>query len=202
VTARVGVTLLELVVGLTIIAAVVSVGYGSVAAVAEHRQRIAVARDEVARVAWVRRALVSWVASARLGIEDGSPAFSGLDGVHHDLPNDELTFVTTARTPLGIGETVVRLYVDRDAKTTVRGLSAELVEWGKRRRTAIQLAPDVSGLDVTYLTGTLGQPRWLPSWISSSVLPIGARITLSATPPDSLPPLLRFPVSVALMGGR
>jgi hypothetical protein len=43
----------------------------------------------------------------------------------------------------------------------------------------------------------LGDRGWLPSWVSSTIIPSGVEIRLAG---DSLPPLLRLPLMVAIGG--
>jgi len=197
-----GMTLLELVVALTITGAAMAAGYGAFATLVDQWPRITAATDEVARAAAVRRTLVEWLCAARVGLGADGPEFRGLDGIAGGDPDDELTFVTDAPTPLGDAATIVRLFVDRDPTTPERGLTAALAEWRGTARKRVELEPRVTGLDVRFLSSILGGDRWLPSWISRSVLPRGVEIRLTASPPDTLPALLTLPVTVAPGGGQ
>jgi prepilin-type N-terminal cleavage/methylation domain-containing protein len=199
---RPGMSLLELVVGLTITGVVFAAGYAAVASIADHRQRVDQATRELARAATVRHTLASWLSGARLMAEQDGPDFRGFDGDHRGLPDAELTFLTTAVTPLGVGHTIVRLYVDRSDGTPETGLVAELVEWRGAARTRLEVEPRATGMSLRYLTGVSGDRRWLPSWISSSVLPLGVELALVSDAADPLPPLLELPILVALGGGR
>jgi hypothetical protein len=207
-------TLLELVIALTITGLMLSAGYATFATLADRRAVAAERADDVARAAALRRTLAGWLASARLTIEEDEIAFRGLDGVRStnhetiaattaDLPDDDLTFLTTAPTPLGNGETLAHLYIDRTDQTPERGLVVELAEWRGTRRARVELDTTVAGLDVRYLSGVLGARQWLPSWVSTTVLPAGLELRLSAaTTKDSLPPLLAVPITVAFGSGR
>jgi prepilin-type N-terminal cleavage/methylation domain-containing protein len=210
--ARTGLTLIELVVAVTIAGIVLAAGYAALGQIADSRQRARAATDVVSRSAAIRRTIRAWVAGARLTIEEDAVVFRGLDGVHDggddprtrsrfDLPDDEVTFLTTATTPLGANGTVVRIFVDRDEKTPERGLVARLTELGSVRAATVELEPHVSSLDVRYLSSVLGAPQWLPSWISSSVMPGGVELRIGALSADSLPPLLSLPLTVAFGGG-
>jgi len=195
-------TLLELVVALTITGAAMAAGYGAFATLVDQRHRIAAATDEVARAAAVRRMLTDWLSGARVGPGNDGPEFRGLDGVAGTEPDDELTFVTDARTPLGDAPTIVRLFIDRDPATPERGLTADLAEWRGTATLRMELEPSAAGLDARYLSAMLGGDRWLPSWISRSLLPRGVEIRLSTALGDSLPALLALPVTAAVAGGR
>ncbi|HEX2091660.1 MAG TPA: type II secretion system protein [Longimicrobiaceae bacterium] len=199
---RFGTTLIELVVGLTIVGLVLAAGYGALHSVVEHRQRADETTREVVRASTLRHTLVSWLAGAHLTVEEGGPEFRGLDGIGADASLDEVTFLTTASTPLDGGAPIfVRLFVDRDEATPERGLVAELAEWRGSRTLRLEMEPRAAGLELRYLSGISGGERWMPSWISSSVLPRGVELTLVPPPADSLAPLLRLPIRVHLEGG-
>jgi hypothetical protein len=70
------------------------------------------------------------------------------------------------------------------------------------RTTRRTLADEVHGLDVHYLSGVLGARRWLPSWVSTSVLPVGVEVRLVPPPGESLHPTLALPLRVHLEAGR
>lgn len=201
-TSRAGMTLLELVVGLTVAGLVLAAGYGAFSSIVDHSGRAAQAADAEARAAAMREALVSWLAGARLTVEEAGPPFRGLDGVYEDQPDDQLTFLTTGATPLGVRHTIVRLYVDRDEETPERGLTADFAEWRGPAAAQVEIEPRVTGLNLQYLTSIRPGTRWLPSWISSSVMPLGVEMTLTAASGDTLPPLLTHPIVVAFESAR
>lgn len=200
--ARPGMTLLELVIALAVAAMAMAAGYSALASMVDHRARVAHATDAVIRGAAERWMLESWLTGARLTPE-GSIAFRGLDGETLDhLSDDELTFLTTAPTPLGASETVVHLVVERDSVPSRRGLIADLTEWNGLGARRVIIDSAVAGLSLRYITGVLGQRQAVPSWISSSVLPAGVVMTLTPTQGDSLPSALGLPIAVPLRGGR
>ena len=92
----------------------------------------------MSRAAAQRRTLLAWLEGARLTVDQDGPQFRGLDGTADAVPDDELTFLTTAQTPLAAAESVVRLYIDRDTLTPERGLTAELWSWHSLRRSRIE----------------------------------------------------------------
>jgi prepilin-type N-terminal cleavage/methylation domain-containing protein len=209
-----GMTLLEVVVALTITGLAVTAGYAALASVMDQRDRADHALDGALRVANERRTLRTWLAGARLSIEAGSPDFNGLDGTYDGrtlratLSNgrtvgpqadDALRFLTSAATPLAPDGTMIRLYVDRDTLTPVRGLAAELRDWRTNRGQVVELDSTVSGLDLRYYSIPLGDRGWLPSWVSRTLLPSGIELTLTG---DSLPPLLALPMLVAVGATR
>jgi len=198
---RRGMTLLELIVGLTVTALVLTAGFAAATAIGDGRGQLEAAMDAVARQASARAEIISWVSGATLLADEGGPQFRGLDGVRQDAPDDQLTFLTTSPTPLGTGNVIVRLYVDRDDATPERGLTAAFAEWRGTATTRIELDPRVQGLDIRYLSSFQFRSGWLPSWISSTLLPSGVELLLVAAPGDTLPPLLRLPMVVPLRRG-
>jgi len=190
-------TLIELLVALTITGLMMGSGYGALSVMVDHRARVMAATDAVASAAAKRRMLTGWLRGARLTIE-GDATFEGLHGVDEDRPDDALTFVTNAPTPLGVTETVVHVYIDRDDKTPERGLTVTLTDrkGGVSRR--IEVDPRATGLDIRYLSGLFGKRAWLESWVSTTVLPSAVRLIASSEPPDSLPSLLRPAIVVPL----
>lgn len=194
-----GMTLLEVVIGLTIVGMALAAGTAALASVVDHRARVDAVTGEVISAATARRTLIGWLAGARLRPEGGGPSFTGLDGTLDGRPDDELTFLTEADTPLGPGgETIVRLFVDRDKETATRGLTAEFREWRGSRSAVIAIDSAVTVLDIIYFTRIVAGHETLPSWVSSTLLPQGIEVRLSGV--DSLPvaPLLALPLRVPL----
>jgi len=197
-----GMTLLELVIGITVTGLALSAGFGALAMLGDRRARLDATMDEVAHAATVRADLTRWLGGAHLLAEEGGPNFRGLDGEwEQQFPDDELTFLTTAPAPLGTGETVVRIYVDRDSGTVERGLTAAFMTWRGSAVTRLELDPRVAGLDARYLSGVTGRPAWLSSWISTTLLPAGIELRLTSARQDTLPPLLRLPIHVSFRSG-
>jgi prepilin-type N-terminal cleavage/methylation domain-containing protein len=197
-------TLLELIVAITISAIAMTAGYAAFATIIDRRKQVTEATGEIARSAAARRSLEDWLSGAHLTLEDNGPSFRGVDGERERLPDDEITFLTNAPTPLGASETIVRLYVVHDTAASDRGLVAELSAWEGSDGATEHLVIDrhVVSLNAEYLSGLIGARKWLPSWISSSVLPAGVRLSLGAARGDTLAPLLGLPVVVAIRGGQ
>jgi hypothetical protein len=103
---------------------------------------------------------------------------------------------------LGPGETLVRLYVDRDAATPEQGLTAVFAEWRGSAIRRVELDRSIAGLDARYLSHLMGKSVWLPSWVSSTVLPAGVELRFLPPPGDTLAPLLQLPLVVPLRSGQ
>jgi prepilin-type N-terminal cleavage/methylation domain-containing protein len=198
-------TLIELIVALTITGLALSSGYSAYATLADRRIIADQRADAVVHAAAIRSTLVSWLAGARLTIEEDDIVFRSVGGTRQtltgELPDNDLTFFTSAGTPVGNHGTIIHLFVEHDSAGE-HGLIAELSEWRGHQHVRIQLDSATAGLDVSLLSSVLGIRSWVTSWVSSTVLPAGGRLTLSAKPGDSLPPLLRVPITVSIENGR
>jgi prepilin-type N-terminal cleavage/methylation domain-containing protein len=222
-----GFTLIELVVALAVTGVALAFAVAAFAQVVDLRETFKENVDHGLAAAAARAAITAWVREARLESSSGA-VFSGMDSrfdgslmsasalessvgdseqsnQRAGIADDELTLTTAAQTLLGIPLTTVRIFVDRDPGTFEQGLVAELRQpEGLESRTVV-LDAFATGLDVRYLSSVTGESRWLPSWISSSVLPRGVEIRVLHEPPsevDEAYPLLALPIRVALDEGR
>ena len=127
-TGRAGFTLMEVMVGLTVAALALTAGFATLAFISDSQHPVDRAAALALTGATTRRLLTDWLGESRLRVSRRGEYFQGLDGEERGSPSDELIFPTTASTPLGVGTTVVRLYIDRDEDTPERGLVAELTE--------------------------------------------------------------------------
>ncbi|HEX6941000.1 MAG TPA: hypothetical protein VF158_16395 [Longimicrobiales bacterium] len=193
-------TLIEIVVALVIAGAVVTAGVAAFASIADHRRRAEEATAAIARAAAIRETLRSWLAGATLVPGEGGPPFRGIDGIRGDTPDDVLVFLTSARTPLGPGPALLQIAIDHDDETTERGLVADILEWRGTARTRIEIEPGAAGLDLRYLSSLRGQPQWLPSWISNTLLPAGLELRIVPADGREVHPLLARPLLVPLQG--
>lgn len=201
-TSRRGFTLIELMVAIAIAGVAITAGYGALTTVIDQRSRIEAATAATSRAWALRETLADWIAGSSLAPSGPGASFRGVSGMHERVPDAEVTFFTSARTPLGDGGTVVRLFVARDAAGIAHGLAADLSENAGPRHATIVLDSTIAGLEVRYRSSVFSAAQWLDSWISRTVLPSGVELTLHAAGRDSIAPLLRVPMTVALEGGR
>ena len=199
---RRGITLVELLVALSVTGLTVATGYASLGTLADQRDRVRSASAATVRAAAVRGEIASWIEGAYVTGEAASPPFQVTDHAERGHPDDELAFLTSADTPLGRGDVAVRLYVDADVHTPERGLVAELTERFGARTARVELDSSVVALDVRCLSDMRGPRQWLRSWSSGELLPLGVEIRLGSGGTGRLAPLLRVPITVALVGGR
>lgn len=203
---RRGMTLLELLVAITITGMMVSAGFSTFTTLADRRDASSSATLATLREAGARAALMRWLGSARLTIQEDDIVFRAVDGMaRHSIDradDDAVEFFTAAPTPVSPHGTIVRLYVDRADSTRERGLVAELRHPVSGRFERLELVRGAVSLDGRFLSGLFGHRQWVESWVSTSVLPAGARLTIGAGRGDTLPPLWRLPITVSIEGGR
>jgi prepilin-type N-terminal cleavage/methylation domain-containing protein len=194
---RAGFTLIELLVCMTVAALPLAARFGALGAL--HDRSTAAEASDVAAIAGAtqRQLLMEWVSAARMTATTGEP-FDGQDDEVQGVPRDALLMPTTARTPLEGLTTVMGLYIDDDPDTPERGLVAEMtgIQVGEDVRR-FEIAPQANGLQIRYLPN-VPQPEWIDGWQGQNSLPRGVEITLTPARGDTLPPLLRIPIRVAL----
>jgi prepilin-type N-terminal cleavage/methylation domain-containing protein len=193
-TARAGMTLIEVVVAIGLASIVMTIGYAGFNAVMWQQERLTHSSHD-ARAALVRRTLAEWLNGAVLIPGSHSAAFRGVDGQHEGRDVDQIQFTTSATTPAASRNTVVRLYIDEDTATNERGLVVELREYATSKMQRLELEPHAMSLDARFASRLLPQRDWLPSWISSSVLPDRVEIRIDG---DSVHPLIKLPFLVTL----
>lgn len=202
---RLGLTLLELQFGLLIVAVVASIGTATLSVLADARQnRLEDATNVLERDAALRRTIITWLEGAHTAIGGNatlSGAFQLIDATRHGRDADVLVFTTSARTPLGTPETTVRLAIGED-NSGPKGLVADMSSWPGGPTAQLQLDSTIASLDVRCLTNLLGGRRWVPNWVSTSVVPRGIELRLRGASNKSVSPMLSMPIVVALEGGR
>ena len=197
-----GFTLLEVLVGLTVAALALTAGFATLGFLSDSDEPVDVASALALRGATTRNLLTEWLGEARYQVGRRGETFQGLDGEVYGTPADELIFPTTASTPLGVGTSVVHLYIDSDPDTPEHGLVAALTVRPTDEPRLVELVPEAGSLELRYLVpveGSIGE--WVDGWISNR-LPGAIRMTLTSTAADTLPPLLQYPLLVALEATR
>ena len=190
-----GFTLMEVLIGITVASLALTAGFATLAFISDREQPVDRAAALALTGATTRGLLADWLGEARLRAPGRGEYFQGLDG----NPSDDLVFPTTASTPLGIGTSVVHLYVDLDDGTIERGLVAELTERVTDEPRLIELIPQVASMQLRYLMplqGTTGE--WVDTWVNTRSLPQAIELTLMAAGQDTLPLLLQHRLLVPL----
>lgn len=197
---RSGLTLVEVVVGLTVAALAATLGAASLGWMVDGSERAPAATSAIAHAAAVRRSLTSWLECAYVADSGASP-FRLTDHEYRGVADDELEFQTAARTPLG-PDVTVRLLVDRDPRTPVRGLAVELTDWSRGRSRLMELDSAVTALEIAALTEMLGERQWVRSWMSAVLIPAAVELRVSSSASGRSASLLELPLRAALGGGR
>lgn len=197
-----GFTLIEVLIGLTVAALALMAGFATLGFILDSDQPVDEAATVALRGATTRNLLTEWLGEARFSAGRMGETFQGLEGEVFGAQTDELIFPTTASTPLGVGITTVRLYIDLDPGTPERGLVAALTEQITHEPRLVELVSEAGSLEIRYLLpieGTTGE--WVDGWISNR-LPRAILLTLGPSRNDTLPPLLRYPILVPLEATR
>jgi len=202
---RRGMTGVELLVALAVTGLAAVIGTATLALLTDRGATLREQSSATEHAAAVRHTVVAWLEDAH-GAQspfsgNDAAAFELLDLRDHGRAADQLLFTTSAPTPLGSGDTFVRLYVDSDRRTPERGLVAELSPWPGAPVTRLELDSTVTDMEARCLTDLAGTPRWLPTFLSAQAVPRGIELRLRSAP-DALAPLLQLPIRVAVEAGR
>jgi hypothetical protein len=193
---------MEVLIGLTVAAMALTAGFATLGFMSDSDEPVDRASALALRGATTRNLLTEWLGEAHQRQGRRGQAFEGWDLEDYGTPIDSLIFPTSASTPLGVGLTVVQLFIDTDDATPEQGLVAALTELMTDEPRIVELIPEVGSLDIRYLLpleGSVGE--WMPSWISGS-LPQAIELTLGPNRGDTLPPLLRYPLLVPVEARR
>lgn len=203
---RAGMTLLELLAALTVTGLAAGIGGATLALLTDRRAALQDSSRPTERAAAARRRIIGWIEGAHGAaspFSGNAPAvFQLLDRTVNGQARDELLFTTSAPTPLGAGDAFVRLYVNDQREADARGLVAEIFERPDGPGLRLLLDPAVTELDARCLTDLAGTTQWMPSFLSTQVVPRGVVLRLRAADPDSLHPLLRLPMRAVVEAGR
>lgn len=224
--ARRGMTLMELLVGLTLTGAMAAVGAAAFGSIIDHQRVIRAATVETERAAALRDQLRTWIGSGtpliqqggvpRLGGQTASAraagqmvsSMSGAQVVSAAAAlGDELTFVTTAANPAMSPSVRMRLFVDGDGGTPEEGLTIEYQASNQTPLQRRQLEPSVGALTVEFLDQRTN--RWRPALEAATIQAIAVRLSLSPLEKGHLPAMLQVPMIFAMptpanpnVGGR
>jgi len=189
-----GMTLLEVVVGLTAMSALVAAAYGAMTVVL-NQTRTNTVLSEVLKDTAVRRRLTEWLRHATLAGVDND--FLLIDGSERDGSADLLRFATAAGPDGAIRQ--VTLEVRRDPGDAVGYLLATVSPVARVAESEqYTLADSVLSFDAHVRSPLVADEAWLDSWVSSSLLPTA--IELSIIRRSWRPTVLQIPVIVQAGG--
>lgn len=216
---RAGMTLMELVIAITILAIMATAGTAAFATIIDRQETIRNASTEMERAAALRETIRQWILQGEISIQRGGlPAGGrgGRGGVGQQIATvapggrvaanagvsaaastgRELTVTTNAPNPLMGAAVRIRLFVDADANTPEEGLTIEYQASATgsplMRR---QLDASVGDLVVEFYDPTTA--RWVDSAQAATLQnPIALRLAMVAAERKTLPRLLELPLTL------
>lgn len=217
---RRGMTLLELVVAITILAMMAIAGTVAFGTVIDQQETIRTAASDVERAAALRETIRQWILQGEPQVQVGGgpnggsrtlqvsrassrsmlvPSALGSSGAASvtsaALTGNELTVVTNGPNPLMAPAVRIRVFVDADDNTPEQGLTIEYQ--GATPQSPLlrrQLDGSVGDLYVEFFDQRSG--RWLASTEASTGQPIALRISMFAAEGYVLPRLLELPLTI------
>lgn len=197
---RAGMTLVEVTIALTLVAASVTGGYQLYRTAGSLSDRVDASLTELASEVAMRATISAWFRHPVVGA--GEAAFYGHDQTWLGIADDRLELWVRNPFPSVSELSRLELFVDRDDATPEEGLVASIAsppDWTERR---LVLAPTVERLNLSFRTPHVSGGQELSSWQSRSLTPRSIRIELGAAPGEHLPPLLSRPWVIAVGGAR
>jgi prepilin-type N-terminal cleavage/methylation domain-containing protein len=209
---RSGMTLLELVIAITIVAMMATGGAAAFATIIDRQETIRTSSVEVERAAALRETLRQWIVQGEPQIQQGGVPRGARGAAATQLANlaragtsqasvtaaastgNELTVTTSAPNPLMAANVRIRIFVDADDNTPEQGLTIEYQASTQTPLMRRELDRSVGDLTVEFYDQRVG--RWIPSTEASTEQPIALRITMVPADGMSLPRLLTLPITI------
>lgn len=210
--ARTGMTLLELVIAITILAMMATGGAAAFATIIDRQETIRTASAEVERAAALRETLRQWIVQGEPQIQQGGVPRGARGVAATQLANlaragssqagvtaaastgNELTVTTNAPNPLMAANVRIRIFVDADDNTPEQGLTIEYQASAQTPLMRRELDRSVGDLAVEFFDQRTG--RWIASTEASTGQPIALRIAMLPAEGVSLPRLLTLPLTI------
>ena len=213
---RSGMTLMELVIAIAILAIMAAAGGSTFATIIDRQHTIRTASAQVERAAALRETIRQWVLQGEIFIQRGGvprgtrgapqqPLFQvggagNLQMVNQGVTaaastGNELTVTTNAPNPLMTAAVQIRLFVDADQLTPEQGLTIEYRSSSQGtpllRR---QLDPDVADLTIEFLDSRTN--RWYPSAQAATINPYALRLTMVPAEGKAIARVLQMPLTI------
>lgn len=220
-SARKGMTLMELVVALVITGMMASIGAATFSSIIDHRRVIVSSTSELERASALRDQIRTWMLSASVQVTTGGATrgitrefFQGASGFNFAFNTgssqqsgsamngtgitasvaggDEITFITTAPNPSNAPSVRMRLFIDADPNTPESGLTLEYQPSTATPLKRIQLEPSIGVLTVEFLDQRKNQ--WVKSTQAATITPIAVRLSMQPYDGGRLPAILQLPL--------
>jgi prepilin-type N-terminal cleavage/methylation domain-containing protein len=221
--ARSGMTLLELVIAIAILAIMATAGGAAFVNIIDRQETIRTASAEVERAAALRETIRQWVLQGDILIQrttgprgavqtatlgrtstsirsvSGNAATAQPPGVTAAASTgSELTVTTQAPNPLGTADARIRLFVDADESTPERGLTMEYQGGQGGNTTPLyrrQLDESVGEITVEFYDPRTN--RWSASTqFGGTQTPIALRLTMIPAEGKSIARMLQVPLTI------
>lgn len=205
---RTGMTLMELMVALVILALAATAGGETFASLIDHRRIVRDANVATERASSLRGMIRGWLAAGTVQIQRGGVPQLGRNAgpVTTATPSsmnatattaaqasgDELTFTTSAASPAMQPNVRIRLYIDADPSTPEKGLSIEFQPSNAAPLQRRMLDSSVDSMMVEFLDTRTN--RWYESTQAATIQPRAVRVTLLGAGGKQLPKLLHVPI--------
>ena len=214
---RAGMTLMELVVALFIMAMMATMGGMAFRSIIDHRRDIVQATVATERAAALRETVHGWLAAGNIlvqsgGIPGGGRGRSAVTTLRTVTPGgsnssvqsvtaaaatgDELNFTTTAANPANSNEATMRLFIDGDANTAETGLTMEFKAGAQSPLLRRELDPSIGSMTVEYLDTRTKQ--WFAASQAATITPRAMRLTFGPADGYTLSPLVMMPMVITM----
>ena len=212
--ARGGMTLMELVIGITITGLMALAGAGAFASIIDHRKVIRESTIATERAAALRDMLRTWISSGQIQIQQGGgprgltrttigmstgqmtaqtiASRNPVAVAGAQAAGDELVFTTNALNPSMLPNVRIRLYIDADANTPETGLTMEYQPNTQMPIVRRAIDASIGTLVVEFLDRRTG--RWFKATEAATIQSRAVRVTLLPAEGDTLPALLQLPM--------
>jgi prepilin-type N-terminal cleavage/methylation domain-containing protein len=213
---RRGMTLMELVIGVTITGMMAAAGSSAFSSIIDHRKVVRDATLATERAAALRDMIRTWIVAGQIQIQQGGGprgmtlstfgVGSGISSRATFAPGlnmqvavgaaqafgDELTVTTTAENPAMAAQVRIRLYIDADANTPETGLTMEYQPNTQTPLQRRQLDATIGTIKVEFLDRRTN--RWFAASEAATIQPRALRLTLGPAEGIALTPLLVVPM--------
>jgi prepilin-type N-terminal cleavage/methylation domain-containing protein len=204
--ARLGMTLMELMVGLVITAVMAATGAAAFGSIIDHRRIIRESTVDMERASALRDQLRLWIGSGTVLIQTGgvpnigggsssssSSTMAGTSTISAAAATgDEITVNTTAANPANAPSVRMRIFVDGDQSTPEQGLTVEYQTSNQAPLQRRELDRSIGSLKVEYLDQRTN--RWRPSSEAATIQAIAVRVWLLPPTGGQLPAILQLPM--------
>ena len=220
-TARRGMTLMELVIGLAITGMMAAAGAGAFSSIIAHRRIIRDASVDTERAGAFREMIETWINAGTVQIQRGGGPRGLTRGVGGGLPTgggrggltsntaavsaataigDEITFTTTALNPAFTANVRIRLYIDGDDNTPEKGLTMEYQPNLQQPLVRRMLDSTIDTLKVEFLDPRTD--RWVRASEAATIATQTAvRMTLLPGEKHTIPAILQVPM-IFMLGAQ